>query len=59
MKTIDKNKNISKTVSTVLLFILLVLIIVESYVNPGPHSWSTRSLAIAAFLLLGISTRKQ
>lgn len=41
----------------VLLYVMLVIIIVETYINVNQNSWTIRGLAVAILLLSGIVLR--
>lgn len=43
----------------VTLYILLIIVIVETYINANQNSWTIRGLAIAMILLSGIVLRKK
>lgn len=47
------------TLSIVLLYIILILVIVETYINANQNSLAIRGLAIAMILLAGIVVRRQ
>lgn len=51
--------SISDKMTVVLLYVLLALVIFETYANTNQNSWAIRGLAIAMVLLSGIVLRKQ
>ncbi|HEV7951903.1 MAG TPA: hypothetical protein VGO98_00825 [Candidatus Saccharimonadales bacterium] len=49
----------SDTISVVLLYTMLALVIIETFINVNQNSWAIRGLAIAMILLSGIVLRRQ
>lgn len=47
----------SNTLGIVLLYVILALVIVQTYINADQNSWAIRGLAIAMILLSGIALR--
>lgn len=47
----------SNTLGIVLLYVIIALVIVQTYINADQNSWAIRGLAIAMILLSGIALR--